>query len=268
MACVPPPQTVQFQQWHSVTATKEDGESQAAEDYLIRNLLAHGIWSSFDRIWWFATSVQANAKIPLNAPSATAVTEVNSPIWAKNRGYRGNGTTSYENLGWAPSAGSNYTQNDGSMGFYANRDSTLKATVEIGSYQASPAYMVYLASQALNTSPSAIAGNINQSLGTYLQQNPSAQTVGTGFYSVQRTSSSANALYKNGSLVASNDLGSQTSTGRPPYNLCANAYNNNNSGGAGFSQKRISFVYAASSAVNGITFYNDVLTALTKVNAQ
>lgn len=65
---------------------------------LIDGLDADGVWSELDGLWVFAADIAANAVVNLKANVATAV-EVNSPTFTADRGYTGNGSSSYLELG-------------------------------------------------------------------------------------------------------------------------------------------------------------------------
>lgn len=60
-----------------------------------------GIWPLIDQLnpWWGENSIQARVCLK----SLRVATEVNSPTFEANRGYTGNGTTSYLDTGFVPS---------------------------------------------------------------------------------------------------------------------------------------------------------------------
>ena len=86
---------------------------------LIKTLKADGNWAELDRLWIFATEIQAHARVSLVNPTSTAITEVNSPTWTIRQGYTGNGTTMYLDSNYNPSTqGVKFTQNSASVFSY------------------------------------------------------------------------------------------------------------------------------------------------------
>lgn len=77
------------------------GGIRTPKDNLLAGLAADGILPMLDRLWLFAQPTAALALVDLIA-GATA-TAVNSPTFTANRGYAGNGSTSYINTGFVPS---------------------------------------------------------------------------------------------------------------------------------------------------------------------
>lgn len=84
---------------------------------LISALKNGGVWSNLDRLWLLAAENSQQALVDLVArASATAV---NAPAFTANRGYQGNGTSSWIDSGFnAATAGGNFSQNDASWGVW------------------------------------------------------------------------------------------------------------------------------------------------------
>src|ERR1700739_558485 len=101
---------------------------------LIRQMIIDGHWQLFDGLWIFATPTgcQTNAKINIVNPTSTLITEVNSPTWTANQGYNGNGTSSYLNLNYNPSSGTNFTSNSNSFGTYSRININTGNTYDLG----------------------------------------------------------------------------------------------------------------------------------------
>jgi hypothetical protein len=81
----------------------------------IRRLKAADIWAKLDVLWMLAAHDAQAARLNWKAPASFALTAVNSPTFTADRGYAGNGTTSYLNTGWKPNNGVQFTQNSAHM---------------------------------------------------------------------------------------------------------------------------------------------------------
>lgn len=104
-------------------------------DQTIRQLKQHGIWQKLDVFWMLAAHDAQAARLNWKAPGTFTLTAVNSPTFTADRGYAGNGTTSYLNTGWNPSTNAVQTQQNNShvmnwtRNVYASGDRT-----DIGCY--------------------------------------------------------------------------------------------------------------------------------------
>jgi hypothetical protein len=68
---------------------------------LILGLKADGVWTLLDRLWLFAAESSTQALRDLVARSAA--TAVDNPTFTTDRGFTGNGSSSYINTGYVPS---------------------------------------------------------------------------------------------------------------------------------------------------------------------
>jgi hypothetical protein len=85
---------------------------KAAIDTLVGSLKSTSIWSTIDRLFVFAAHDAQAARLNWVSPGGTAAAEVSAPTFTTDRGYAGNGTSSYVNTQWVPNTGTNFTQND------------------------------------------------------------------------------------------------------------------------------------------------------------
>jgi len=85
---------------------------------LILNLKAAGIWSVLDVLYVTAAHDAQAAGLNWKAPASFVLTAVNSPTFTTDRGYAGDGTTSYLDTGWAPNNGVQFTQNSAHFGLW------------------------------------------------------------------------------------------------------------------------------------------------------
>lgn len=159
---------------------------------LIRSLKASGIWPTLDRLWLFAAENPTQAGIDLVARAS--VTLVASPVFTAGRGHKGNGTSSYINLGFnASTAAGKYAQNDAMMATWVETAQSDASRVD------------YIGNDFNNY------GLIGQNNGTTAEFGinsvtslTSALGTKTGLWHLQRTASNAVAVYQNATVVASN----------------------------------------------------------------
>ena len=103
-----------------------------AANQLIVSLIGYGIWSKLDAFWGFCTESQANAVLNWVSTSFS-ITEMNSPAWAANKGYFGNGVTMYLKTGFTPSSGTHlFTQNSASVSVYYRRIQSNSTVIQMG----------------------------------------------------------------------------------------------------------------------------------------
>ncbi len=170
---------------------------------LIAGLAADGVWQKLDRLWLFAGENAQSALIDLvkAGASSSAATAVNSPTFTTDRGYTGNGSSSYINSNFNPTVGTNnYVQNSASAFVWSNTSGS-----NTGNLIGQPTNVI----TALNEQY--IDGNTYWSV----TSNASAVEVSTlglggaiGLWAVNRSGASAEQLYKNGSSVATGVISS------------------------------------------------------------
>lgn len=171
---------------------------QIKQNTLVAALKAAGAWALLDIFYVYATDGDSDfATINWKSPTTFQCTKINSPSFATNAGFTGNGTSSNLSTTWATSAGVNYTQNDNSFGGHINT-SNASTGCDFGSVASTT--VTRLRAQES-------AGNL-----TVFNNQATATTIGNaatlGFYQCKRTLSNATAVFKNGSSVGT---GSTTS---------------------------------------------------------
>ncbi len=93
--------------------------------------------AEFDRLYIHGLSNSIAARTSFVNPDSTIATEVNAPTFTANRGYQGNGTTSYLNTNFNPSTqGVKYTQSSASL-FVYSRTNVAANYIDIGAIDAS-----------------------------------------------------------------------------------------------------------------------------------
>lgn len=160
-------------------------------DTLIVALIAAGIWTKLD-VLYVTAAADAQAGQRNWKADAFNLTEVNSPTFTADRGYAGNGTTSYVDTGWDITAnGVNYTQNSASYGVWCNDNvadnDALFGMATSGNARLSP-----------RTAADNFGYRINQ-----VTITQAANTSSIGLFVATRSASTATQAYKNGSAHGS-----------------------------------------------------------------
>lgn len=164
------------------------GPQQGYVQGLITSLKAANVWSSLDRLWLFAAENATQALIDLKA-RATA-TAVNSPTFTANRGYAGNGTTSYLNSNYNPTTlGSKYLRDNASMATWVETAPAANGGIEIGTDNSAYSRIV--------TKSGATQRQFQVNSGTTATVPP-ATAVFTGWFHAQRTAPAVSTLFRNG----------------------------------------------------------------------
>ncbi len=234
----------------TVAGGSVSGARRVAVNRLIVTLQAAGIWPLLDRLWLHAAENATQALIDLKA-RATA-TAVNSPTFTVDRGYAGNGTSSYLNLGLAANAaGINFSRDGASFGGWI-LGFTGGGGVDFGFDYGGYSMLIALASSTQ------VRFEINS--GTNPSGVPTVGTFTAGLYHGQRTGASVSALYRNGSSIITSTA---PSVALQAKNFGAGAYV---AGPASFStgQYGASFIGASLSGKE-VAFSNAMRTYMTGV---
>jgi hypothetical protein len=201
----------------------QDATHTTAYQNLICGLVTDGIWSKLDAIYMLKANESATALT--NLKSATYNLTNNSATFSANAYYAGNGSTAYLETGFNPSSASspNFVQNSASIFAW----STL-TTVDTGG----------IIGQANGTGATQLlpryTGDILYSRANQSTDNSTANTDGSGFYVLSRTSSTAMRMERNGSLVATYSVASATPRNQSFTILYAAAYFQGRASAAGF----------------------------------
>lgn len=224
-----------------------------AVDKFIKQLKANGNWSELDRLWLHATQIQQHARVSIVNPSATKITEGNSPTWSAGQGYTGNASNMYLNTNYNPvTNGVKYTLNNASLGYYSTNDTAPSGSqVDMGSLLGTAIISLFTRTSS-NTFTS------------FLHQTAATGTNGTnadtkGFFAARRTGSTATAVFKNGTSIGTGTPASNSIPNLDIFILCRN-----NSGAPNFfSGRRVALSFTGSGAINQTTFYAAVQTLAT-----
>lgn len=104
--------------------TLPSSEQIAKQSNLISSLQAAGIWRLLDVFYIMNAGSQEYSTLNFKNPNVNQITLLNSPAWANNGGFTGNGTNSYLNTNFNPvTQGVNYTLDNASRIIWVKTDS-------------------------------------------------------------------------------------------------------------------------------------------------
>lgn len=192
-------------------------------------------WNGMDAIWSFTAHDQTAA--PLNwIEDDYNCTEVNSPTFEIDRGYTGNGTTSYLNTDFNPSSdGVNFVLNDASFGIYLRTNSASNTKTEIGVATTGVTSLIIYGKL---DSPFEAFNFISCNNAVGLVDLPFASSA--GFSSVSRLVAGNFEIYKNGVSLG---VSATASSSLPNGIVFIGAYNLTGTGALNFSDRQISFAF-------------------------
>lgn len=88
-------------------------------DTFIGALIAAGVWTKIDVMWVLAAHDEQAGRLNWKSPGTFTLTAVNSPTFTTDRGFAGNGSTSYLDTGWDRSTNAvQLTQNNAHASVY------------------------------------------------------------------------------------------------------------------------------------------------------
>lgn len=240
-------------------AVEPDSTRKSAIDALVVRLKDGGIWSQLDFLRILAAHTQQAALINWKNPGTHDATEVNAPTFTVDRGFAGDGATSYLNTNFTPSVdGVKYLQDDASFGAYS-RTGLATDGCYIGGYSGSlgnNAHLLHFTTQ------DRLVARVNQSSSDFLDISP---TTYPGLIVARRSASNAQQIYKNGSSIFSNTTASNSLMTVPMFSL---ARNENGTAGL-FSNQQISadFAGAAMSAAEQLELFSAIEEYMDAVGA-
>jgi hypothetical protein len=167
------------------------GTQTTAYQNLICGMVTDGTWSLMDALYVFATNTTTTANLNLVSTSFTLTTH-GTETFSANNGYTGDGSTGYFDTGFnAATAGGNFSQNSASIGACVLTSRTAsQAYASIGNTNGSTYAYIQPASGGVQFD---LNGSTFPGFGSANAQ---------GSLIASRTTSSAIALYQNGSSVA------------------------------------------------------------------
>lgn len=241
---------------------KPDATRKGHIDTFIGSLKTAGVWSKLDVLWLPAAHAEQAGQLNWKAPGTYTLLPISSPTFTTDRGYAGNGTTSYLDTQWAPSSGVNFTQDSACLGVYVNATGSNAfgtAAMNAGCGDGTNSVQLMTWTTGSGTAGRRINDGTSANFGAGILTR-------LGCTVIERTNASTRQIVRNGSVTA--NASTQASTGRSTRPLFIGANNNNGTTGA-YSTDRHAAVFAGSqlSAGEHSDFYNALATYLTAIGA-
>jgi hypothetical protein len=210
-----------------------DSTRQTLINTTILSLKSAGIWALLDECWFMAAHDSQAAR--LGWKRYKDLSAVNGPTFATDRGYTGDGASSYLNTGFVPSTdGVKYAQDSASLGVYSRTDAQ-GTTTDIGARHTSNTRQARL---QIRNSSNLITPLVNEDLNFTL-----ANTSSAGLFAARRSGASASAVFRNGVSLGT---GSATSVARPAFALSVGALNTAGTL-SGYSTRQLAFAFVGAS---------------------
>lgn len=197
---------------------------------LIVGLKAAGIWTVLDAIWLIAAHDAQAARLNWKG-DVNNISAVNSPTFTVDRGYAGDGASSYLFLNFDPSANGGVLVLDSAHFAVWNRTNNTNT---------GPGVITTSSTRRLQTSPRSAANEIGWATngGNVLSTSTGGSiTTAVGMTLGNRTGSTATQVDRNGVQIGSS---TDVSTGLPVFSPTLGALNNNGSPG-NFSSREWAF---------------------------
>jgi len=238
--------------YFAAMTTQPDATRKGLIDALISGLVADGVWAQLD--WFVLMAAQSEQEGRLNAVNpAKALTAVNSPTFTTDRGYSGDGATSYldfNELGNA--AGNLLSLNSATAGAWCNAQGTTGVKPHFG--QTSTSYRLAVVARDTAGSETFRANDATDSA------SRASTLTRLGHRTAVRQDSATKLAYFNGANTASLAV---ASTAVASSNNCALRM------GASYSDDRLAAIYAgaALSASQITAIHSRLSTYLTVIGA-
>lgn len=224
----------------------------------INALVAAGVWALLDALYVTAAETAQAAQQNWKANTFN-LTPTASPTFTADRGYAGNGTTSYLATGYTPStAGGNLTQNSAHLSVWCRNNIQSSTQIPIGSRTAAAQHQMLILPR-LGTDVAAY--RINQDVAG---ASP-ASTSSIGHWVMRRNGAATLALFRNG---ASFSTDTSASTGLSTAAITLDAINTGGVVGS-FATHQIAAasIGGSLSDAQALAFYNVMLTYMQAVGA-
>ena len=195
--------------------TPPDATRKALINTLIKSLKAAGVWAKLDALYILAAADAQAARRNWVADQYN-LTEVNSPTFTADRGYAGNGSTSYLKTGFNPATAVSpqFTQNSAHASLSDRTSRSAAATVEFGAVTTS--FTAEIATRYTGDS-GLLRINSNSSPPSFTSAESS------GRFAVSRTGATAMQAYRNASSLGTNSDASASPISSEFFICCVNA---------------------------------------------
>jgi hypothetical protein len=180
--------------------TEPDAARRYLIDETIKALKDAGIWSKLDMLYMLAAHDSQAARLNWLNPAGPALSAVNSPTFTTDRGYAGNGTSSYLNTSLSPNTFDHLRRDSAHLGFWQVTNASTNSN-DIGIFgDANTRLRNY-------NSGSSLAGRLHDATTGIFTTSSS-----TGHAVINRSAASARQFYQSGTSVGTDSV---TSTAGP-----------------------------------------------------
>ena len=178
--------------------TQPDVTRKGAINTLIGALKTAGVWTKLDALYLLAAADAQSARLNW-VQNAYNLSAVSSPTFLADRGYTGDGASSYLDSGFDPTTapGAKFTQNSGSIGLWIGTDVSSSGQSDIGNSRSSI--------NSRNTTTAVMT--MNRSAGPSFTISP---VTSVGLSSWSRRASTDAEGYKNGVSIGTEATASST----------------------------------------------------------
>ena len=260
MGAAGPSYSAEATAYFAAMSVAPDATRKGLLDALIVGLKSDGVWAKLD--WLSITAAHDAQAGRVNAVTpAQVATAVNSPTFTTDRGYTGDGTTSYLNSGWNPTTATTpkMVQNSASMGVWLGTDSSSNTQDDIGT-------TARASIDGRRSAAATFGANLQSATNDISGTMSPASSV--GFSSWSRYGAASAELFKNGV-----SLGTKASTTNAPANGNFFLLAANNVAALGtptrFSPRRSQAAFWGEqlSAAEHLALYNRLATYMTAIGA-
>jgi hypothetical protein len=205
-----------------------NGTRQKLVTQTIRALKASGVWSLIDALYMTAAHDSQAALLNWKNPGTWTLAATNSPTFTADRGYQGDGATSYlAASSYNPStAGGNFALNSATLGVWIQQASSVAGSVDVAASTTSRI--------GLSGGATGYLARVND--GTSLTSSPAS--LAATHWAGRRLASGGKDLWRAGAQYNTADSVSSTSVG-------TSLLIGTNTTGAGFSNARVAAAYTA-----------------------
>lgn len=214
--------------------------------YFVTGVKSDGNWPSVSgaggRMFIHAAPNQQNARISISNPTSNPITEINGVAWTQYQGYTGANLT-WLDYNYVPTT-EGVNKNSWGFSIYPLLNQSSDLSYIFGGVSGSVPNRCETR-LILNYTAFGKSYNVNAEI---LPETQLANTVTSGFFTVIRTASNAQAIWLNGSSIGTS---SKASNGTPASKLLGLAYNNGGSGqGVFFSTNQIALTFMHDGALD------------------
>jgi hypothetical protein len=181
--------------------TKPSLERKALMTTLISSLKTAEVWDKLDCLYVTAAHAPDAARLNWKAPRTYPLTEINSPLFTVDRGYTGDGLTSYLDTGWYPAIVS---------GEVMTATSAHGGMITLKNIQDNNPVFSVGAGNAFSIIPRSTGNAARFRIFDTVNLDVASQTNAVGHYVVNRSGASARQGYRNGSSIGSDTQAGST----------------------------------------------------------